>query len=123
MGFDNEPRILQFDLSEVNCFFVLPSIKDDYTEDNPPYVNVAMWARCNGVLGEFVAGKITLDGIWLSRPQIRESILVAGYYIENSRIVDFPEKLTLYLERAICALKSFFAPAFEYNRDLLLESA
>jgi hypothetical protein len=113
---DWEPRTLQYELDELNCYLILSTLKYDYLGDNPPNVYIGIRSRIDNMVGMFIVGQITLDGsTWLIEPKVNEGVLNAGYYSHMLDEIRLPNHLIRLLEEAVVDHKEKFAPFYAEN--------
>ena len=112
-----QPRTLVVKLNNDRFVLVMPIHRFE-CEKQPPHWHFLMKARRAKRLSFFPVARITVDGEWLDRPQVVESVLVASYYYPASPIVDVPADILQEVIDTTEENRGKLRDAYEYNRSL-----
>lgn len=89
-----KPRTLMVELSiDPGRFFMIMPSSGQVCRGEPAYWYLVVRARCQGLVGKYIIGKISADEKWLEEPKILDSVLEAGYInpiSKRAEVVDVP---------------------------------
>lgn len=112
-----QPRTLVVELNNGRFVLVMPIHRLE-CENHPPHFHFLIKARRSKMLSFVPVARVTIDGQWLDRPQVEESVLVASYYLPSSRLVDVPADILQEVLNVTEEKRAKLREAYEYNRSL-----